>query len=65
MVDHLGQAAEPRRYRPGHAARGGGQGRREHDDRGAAHMGAGDEAARDLTPEDAARWLAVWRHEQA
>ena len=29
------------------------------------HMGVGDDTAWELTPEDAARWLAVWRHEQA
>jgi hypothetical protein len=29
------------------------------------HLGAEDEAIRELTPEEAARWLAVWRHEQA
>ena len=29
------------------------------------HLGAEDETVRELTPEEAARWLAVWRHEQA
>ncbi len=29
------------------------------------HLGAEGEACRELTPEDAARWLSVWRHEQA